>query len=68
MPSQNKVHITILISAAFRGAAPVRGEVHIRGRRLFQYGYLKVRRLLEGSAYLRPGAYQRKYGILAITS
>ena len=47
--------VTILISAAFRGAAL------LRGRRLFQCGYPKVRRLLEGGAYLRPGAYQRKY-------
>ena len=47
--------VTILISAAFRGALP------IRGRRLFQYGYPKVRRLLENCAYLTPGAYQRKF-------
>ena len=54
--------VTILISAAFGGAALIRGEALTRGRRLFQCGYPKVRRLLEGGAYLRPGAYQRKYG------
>ena len=35
----------------------LQGEVLIKGRRLFQCGYLKVRRLLDG------GAYQRKNGI-----
>ena len=49
--------VPILISAAFRGAAFIRGEVLIRGKRLFQSGYPKVRRLLEGSVYLRPGTY-----------
>ena len=49
--------VTILISAAFGGAALVRGEALIRGRRLFQCGYPKVRHLLKGGAYLRPGAY-----------
>ena len=34
----------------------------LEGRRLFQCGYPKVRRLLEGDAYLRPCAYKRKYG------
>ena len=54
---------TILISAAFRGAVLIREEVLIRGealireKRLFQCGYPKVRRLLEGGTYLRPGAY-----------
>ena len=33
----------------------------LEGRRLFQCGYPEVRRLLEGDAYLRPDAYQRKY-------
>ena len=42
---------------AFRGATLIRGEALIRGRRLFQCGYPKVRRLLEGGAYLRPAAY-----------
>ena len=55
--------VTTLISAAFGGAALNSGEALIRGRRLFQCGYQKVRRVLEGGAYLRPGAYQRKYGI-----
>ena len=54
---------TFLISIVFKGAALIRGEPLIRGRRLFQCGYPKVRHLLESSAYLRPGAYQRKYGI-----
>ena len=43
--------VNIPISAAFRG------EAFIRGMRLFLCGYSKMRRLLEGSAYLRPGAY-----------
>ena len=30
-------------------------------KRLFQCGYLKMQCLLEDDAYLRPGAYQRKY-------
>ena len=47
--------VTILISAAFIGAAFIRGEASIRGRRLFHCGYTKVRRVLEGGAYLRPG-------------
>ena len=29
---------------------------------LFQCGYSKVQHLLEGSTYLRPGIYYRKYG------
>ena len=48
---------TILISAAVTRAAPIRGEALIRGKHLFQCGYAKVRRLLEGGAYLRSGAY-----------
>ena len=48
--------VTILISAAFRGAALISGEARIRGRRLFLCGYPKVRRLLEGEI--------RKYGKL----
>ena len=47
----------VTISVAFKGAAL------IRGRRFFQCGYPRVRRLLEGGAYLRPGVYQRKCGI-----
>ena len=43
--------VTILISASFRGVAL------IRGRRLFQCGYPKMWRILEGGAYFRPGAY-----------
>ena len=49
--------VTILISAAFRDAASVRGERLIRGRRLFQCGYPRVQHLLEDGAYLRLGAY-----------
>ena len=55
--------MTILINVAFRVAAFNAGETFIRGRHLLQYGYTKVPRLLEGSAYLRPGAYCKKYGI-----
>ena len=54
--------VIILISAVFGGVALIRGEVLIRGRRLFQCREPKVRRLLEGGAYLRHCAYQRKYG------
>ena len=54
--------VTILISTAFRCVALIRGEALITGRRLFQWGYSKVR-LLEGGAYTRPGTYQRKYDI-----
>ena len=35
----------ILISAAFVGAALIRGEALVRERRFFQCGYPKVRRL-----------------------
>ena len=52
--------VTILISAVFRGVAL------ITGRHLFQCGYPKVRRLSDGGTYLRPGAYQRKYGNICI--
>ena len=55
--------VTILISAAFRGAVLIRKEVLIGGKCLFQYGYPKVQHFLEGSTYLRPGAYWRKCGI-----
>ena len=48
--------VIFLISSVFRGA------VLIRGRSLIQCGYPKVRPLLEGGVYLRPGAYQRIYG------
>ena len=58
--------VTILISASFRGATLIRGEKLVRGRCLFQFGYIKVHRLLEGGAYFRPGAYQRKYGIILL--
>ena len=47
--------VTIRISTTFRGA------LLIRGKHLFQCGYPKVWLLLEGDAYLRSGAYSRKY-------
>ena len=43
--------LTILISAAFKGAAL------IRGRRLFQFGYSKVRRLFEARRLLEEIRY-----------
>ena len=49
--------VPILINTAFRGTALIREEVLIGGRCLFQCGYPKVRHLVEGGAYLRPGAY-----------
>ena len=49
--------VTVLISGTFGGAALVRGEALIKARRFFQYGYPKGKHLLEGGAYLRPGAY-----------
>ena len=49
--------VTILINTAFRGAALTRGEALMRGRRLFQCEYPKMLHLLEGGAYLTPGAY-----------
>ena len=39
--------LTIIRTAAFRDEALTRLEVLIRGKRFFQCGYLKVRRLLE---------------------
>ena len=45
-----------------RGAVLIIGEVLLRGRHLIQCGYPKLRHLSEGSAYLRSGAYLRKYG------
>ena len=49
--------VTILISASFRGVALIRGEVFIRGRRLFQCRHPKMRhfrgrRLLETRIFL----------------
>ena len=49
--------VAILTSAAFRGVTLIKGETLIRERHLFQCGYPNVLRLLEGGAYLRPGAY-----------
>ena len=54
--------VTILISPAIRGEALITGEVRIRKRRLIQCGKPKLRRFVKGGAYLRPSAYQRKYG------
>ena len=53
--------MTILISATFRG------ELLIRGRHLFQCKYPKVRRLLEGSGYLRintPNTEKRNTAVM----
>ena len=55
--------VTILISTTFIVTALIRREVLIRGRRLFQCRYSKVLHLIEGGVYLKPGAYQRKYGL-----
>ena len=41
-------------------AAYIREKELITERHFFQYGYPKVWHLLQGSAYLRPQAYQRK--------
>ena len=49
--------VPTLVSAAFRGAALISGEIFIRGMCLFQCGYPKVPRLLEDGPYLRPGTY-----------
>ena len=49
--------ITILTSATFRG------EALIIGTPLFQCGHSNMQCLLEGGAYMRPGVYQRKYGM-----
>ena len=43
--------MTILMSAMFRGTALITGKL------LFQSGYPKVQRLLEGGTYLRLGVY-----------
>ena len=50
--------ITILISAASSlNAVLIKEDALIRGKRLIQYGHPKMRRLIEGGAYLRPGVY-----------
>ena len=49
--------MTILISTTFRVPALIKGEALLRRRRLFQCGYPKVQRLLEGGTYLRSGNY-----------
>ena len=49
--AHNRILVTMLISAAFRGVGL------IRWRRLFQCGHPKLRHLLEGGAYSRPVAY-----------
>ena len=43
----------LVICAAFRSVALITGEALIRGRRLFQCGYPKVRYLLKDGVYLR---------------
>ena len=49
--------MTILISAAFRVAALIRREALI-----LMWLPKSAALFLEGGAYLRPGAYWRKYG------
>ena len=44
--------MTIPMSVAFIGAALIRAKAPNRGRRLFQYGYPKVRHLLEEIRYV----------------
>ena len=48
---------TIPISSTFSGVALIRGEALIRGRRLFQCGYPKVRRLFENPRLLEEMRY-----------
>ena len=55
------IMVTVLISAAFRGVALIRGEAHIREKSLFQCEHPRVRRLLEGGAYLRLGTYSQVF-------
>ena len=55
--------VTLLISTTFIGAVLISGELLIKSRSLFQCEYPKVQQLLEGGAYLRLGAYERKHGI-----
>ena len=52
--------VTILKSATFEGLALIRGEVLIRGKRLFQFGYPKVRRLFEVRRLLEEIRYEYK--------
>ena len=47
----HKYIVTVPVSATLRGVALV------KGMRLFQCGYSKVRRLLKSSAHVRPGAF-----------
>ena len=49
--------VTIPISSAFSGVALIRGEALIRGRRLYQCGYPKVRRLFETRRLLEEIQY-----------
>ena len=44
-------------SQVIRTVHSIRGEALIIGRRLFQCGYSKVQRLLEGGVYLRHCSY-----------
>ena len=49
--------VTILKSAAFRGAELIRAKAFIRVRRLFQCEHLKMWHLLEGGTYFRVLSY-----------
>ena len=60
--------VTILMSAAFRGATFISEEALIRRKRLFQCGYPKMRLLFRNGAYLTPNTYQRKYSIYIISN
>ena len=51
------VYGAISNNLAHIGGALISWEALKRRRRLFQWGYPKVEHLLEGGAYLRPGAY-----------
>ena len=53
--------VSTLISVVFRAAALIRGEVLIRGKRLIQWRYPKVRRLLEEIQYLK-----RRFGRICV--
>ena len=46
--------VTVLMNAAFLGAALIRGEALIRGKRLFHCGYPKVSSLLEEALIWGP--------------
>ena len=51
--SYQQITVTILINTAFRGESLIRKEALVRGRRLFQCEYAKVRRLFEAERLLK---------------